>query len=512
VTEEEVYKVVSTLNAHKASDIYKIKPRLLKDLALTLSPLLTNLFNEAIDNHDYPDSLKFTKVIEIYKKKDRTHPANYRPISLLPIVAKVLDVLINKQLMDHLTKYDLISPTQYAFRPNSNTTLALQAVLNEIHKHKKARKPTVAAYVDLSKAYDTVSHSKLIHKLRHLFNFSEAAIAFFSSYFRNRRQTTHTQHAKSKVQTITHGIPQGSTLSTTLFLLYINDIIKTVPKSTVYTYADDTTLIVTAPTVKELQTLAQSELSNLISYFHANNLVPNATKTQYTVFYPRSAVSQVSLQMGSTALDHTAVAPLLGIKVQQDLKHKGTVNKLIQKLYPTVKALKYAARLLPESMMVDMYFSHVYPHLIYAIPVWGTDNGTKAYIKPLVRVHKRIIRIIAGVNPRAHTKPLMSKYKILNIPNLYKFRACAEAHAFIHPKLNLNRPQHDHKYAAAANVHTHATRHATKSARYTSHDQEHFTRKYTKLWNSLPESIRATEGYKHFKVLLKELLLAQQAV
>jgi hypothetical protein len=143
--------------------------------------------------------------------------------------------------------------------------------------------------VDLSKAYDTISHERLLDKLRHTFNFTEHTTTFFSTYFRNRQQSTHTQHAQSEFQTITHGIPQGSTLSTTFFLLYINDIIRTVPNSKVYTYADDTTLIITAPTLQDLETLAQSELSNLISYFHANNLVPNPTTTVYSIFYPRRA-------------------------------------------------------------------------------------------------------------------------------------------------------------------------------------------------------------------------------
>ena len=83
-------------------------------------------------------------------------------------------------------------------------------------------------------------------------------IKFFASYFRNRQQITHTQHAQSAIRTITHGIPQGSTLSTTFFLLYINDIIKTTTKSTGYTYADDTTLIITAPNQHDLQTLTQT--------------------------------------------------------------------------------------------------------------------------------------------------------------------------------------------------------------------------------------------------------------
>ena len=123
------------INANKADDIYKIKPALIKDLTPFLSPILTRLYNQSIDEHEYPDSIKFTKVIEIYKAKDKTLPENYRPISLLPIIAKILDTLINNQLMTHLTKYSLISATQYAFRPNSSTTLALQTILNNIHKN-----------------------------------------------------------------------------------------------------------------------------------------------------------------------------------------------------------------------------------------------------------------------------------------------------------------------------------------------------------------------------------------
>jgi hypothetical protein len=134
--------------------------------------------------------------------------------------------------MHHLTTNNILSPTQYAFRPNSNTNVALQTILDDLHENKSKHKPTLAIYVDLSKAYDTVSHKKLMHKLEHEFNFDKDTIQFFNSYFTNRKQSTHTQHAESEMKTITHGIPQGSTLSCTFFLLYINNIIQTVPDST----------------------------------------------------------------------------------------------------------------------------------------------------------------------------------------------------------------------------------------------------------------------------------------
>jgi len=146
-------------------------------------------------------------------------------------------------------------------------------------------------------------------------------VKFFRSYLQNRQQETHTQHAKSTPQTITHGIPQGSTLSTTLFLLYINNITKTVPNSTVYTYADHvrTTLLITADSIEELQEHAQNELDNLVKYFHLNNLVPNPTKTVYTLFYPTTTQQDdLTFKMtGNTTLQHTDSAKLLGIYINE---------------------------------------------------------------------------------------------------------------------------------------------------------------------------------------------------
>ena len=141
--------------------------------------------------------------------------------------------------MEHLLTNKILSPTQYAFRPKSNTVLALQAIINNIKKQKQKRRPTLAIFVDLSKAYDTLDHDILIHKLRHEFNFSAATTTFFRSYLTNRVQETHTSEAKSTREPITHGVPQGSTLSPILFLLYINAINKIMAPFTIHIYADD---------------------------------------------------------------------------------------------------------------------------------------------------------------------------------------------------------------------------------------------------------------------------------
>ena len=523
ITEPEVSKALRAINSNKASDIYKIKPAIIKDLEPFLTPILTSLFNTSIDENEYPDSLKYTKAIEVYKAKDKTLPVNYRPISLLPIIAKVLDTLLNNQLMTHLTDNNIISPTQYAFRPNSSTTLALQSILNRLHHNTHQHHPALAIYVDLSKAYDTISHRKLIDKLRKEFNFTPGTLKYFESYFHNRQQSLHTQHAQSSTQTITHGIPQGSTLSTTFFLLYINNIIQTVPRSKVYTYADDTTLLITAGSVSELTTLAQSELTHLISYFHSNNLVPNPTKTNYTIFYPRTHHDQVHLHIGATTLTHNTKAKLLGLIIQNDLKHNHTITNTIKKIQAHIQPLRRATQLLPRKNMIQLYYMHIFPHLIMGITIWGSMNATKTYLDPIIKMQKKIIRIIMNRPPRSHTQPLMHKHKILNITNLYIQRVCLDMHRFIHPSDTKNRPEHDHTYTLTSDIHNHNTRHSHQQHHYTPHPPnprsaaqpthtiEHFTALYTAVWDKLPLKLRTTANYHFFKQDLKTYLEDKQA-
>ena len=524
-TTEEITKIMSKLNRNKASDIYKIKPTMIRDLTPTLAPILTPILNEAIDRHEYPDSLKVTKVIELYKKKSRTLPENYRPISLLPIIAKVFDTILNKQIMTHLTKHNIISPTQYAFRPNSSTTLALQTIINNIHRQKRKRQPTLAIYVDLSKAYDTISHDKLLHKLRHEFNFTEGTTLFFRSYFTNRKQTTHTTHAQSDPAIITHGIPQGSTLSTTFFLLYINNIIKTVPNSKVYTYADDTTLVITAKTIDDLNRLAQSELNSLISYFHTNNLVPNPTKTNYTAFYPIPLPTTFSLHIGDTTLAHNTEAPLLGAIIQQKIStHTHTITNIIKKLQPIIAKLKYAKYFLTTNTLKQLYYTHVYPHLIGSVTVWGTDDPNKEYIKPLIRTQKKIIRLIKNRPPHTHTTPLLNELGLLSITNLYKYRVGRELHPYIHPSDEYkNRPEHNHHYKTVAQAHNYSTRQAAQNHQYIPNPHQWNRRKdgklqnidylhqhYAEIWNEIPQNIRDTAAPATFATELKKHLLSQQ--
>ena len=185
-------------------------------------------------------------------------------------------------------------------------------------------------------------------------------------------------------------------------------------------------------------------------------------------------------------------------------------------------SFKYANKLLPTQTMKQLYYIHVYPHLIGNISIWGTNDRKKTYMQPLIRAHKKIIRLIANRHPRTHTTPIMNKHHILNLNNLYTLRVCAEMHPFIHPQTQLNRPEHDHIYTLTSDVHSHNTRYAAQhhqfiankkysQVRKPAHTDEYLTAGYKRVWNSIPSNLRTIKSLKSFKRALKEHLLDEQA-
>ena len=160
--------------------------------------------------------------------------------------------------------------------------------------------------------------------------------------------------------------------------------------------------------------------------------------------------------------------------------------------------------------MTQLYYTHIFPHLIGGISIWGSSDPRKTYLQPLIKAQKRIIRLIRRVRPGTHTKPIMTQLQILNITSLYIHRVCAEMHPFIYPSKQLNRPEHNHSYTPVSEIHDHATRYATAEHQYISDTEEHFTAKHSTVWNTIPLELRCIATPATFKEKLKLYLLARQ--
>ena len=214
----------------------------------------------------FPNKLKLAQVIRIYKKDDPTQVTNYRPISLLlPVLSKVIEKTIAKQLSGYFEDNKLFNQNQYGFRPGHSTEHAALELVDKITSQMDNNETPINIFLDLSKAFDTIDHNILLDKLKY-YGLDDIAIKLFRSYLTNRYQYVQIENAKSQLLEINTGVPQGSILGPLLFIIYINDISQSGDKFDFIAYADDTTLSTTLNKFSESEDMNISALINLELY------------------------------------------------------------------------------------------------------------------------------------------------------------------------------------------------------------------------------------------------------
>ena len=211
------------------------------DRSPELSPVLSKLFNRCLTESTFPSCWKCAPVVPAFKNSgERSNPGNYRPISLLPIISKVFESLINKSLVSHLESHNLLSDKQYGFRGRRSTADLLTVVTERFYRALNNCGEARAIALDISKAFDRVWHAGLLHKLAS-YGISGNIFGIIKSFLHARKIKVTLDGQQSDTYPITSGVPQGSILGPILFLIFINDL----PDNVICdlaTYADDTSL------------------------------------------------------------------------------------------------------------------------------------------------------------------------------------------------------------------------------------------------------------------------------
>ena len=193
---------------------------MLKSIKTEISTAITRIINQSLNTGTFPDNLKLAKVIPIHKKGDNKLFDNYRPISILPAISKVFEKVIFDQLYEHFNSNGLFYSSQYGFKKNHSTELAVLELIDRITEElDKGNIPINILYLDLSKAFDTLNHHILLHKLKY-YGLNNSAIKICQSYLDNRKQYVEYNNAKSKLTDINVGVPQGSIMGSLLFIIY----------------------------------------------------------------------------------------------------------------------------------------------------------------------------------------------------------------------------------------------------------------------------------------------------
>ena len=257
VKEEEILTELKNLKRKKATGLDNLPPGLLKDAAGVIAKPLTFIINLSLETGVVPTEWKMAKVIPIFKSGSMAEIDNYRPISILPTLSKILEKMVHKQLMKHLEFNGFLSEHQFGFRPNRSTELAVTLFTDLIRKEADGGKATGAIFIDLSKAFDTISHSVLLEKLSR-YGIQDNELNWFTDYLFLRNQIVQFKGVLSEPNPVFTGVPQGSILGPLLFLIHFNDVHESLRYSKNITYADDSGIFTSS---KDLDAISNTILA-----------------------------------------------------------------------------------------------------------------------------------------------------------------------------------------------------------------------------------------------------------
>lgn len=394
--------------------------------------------NQSFYSGIFPDFLKMAKVCPLFKKDDMSLITNYRPISLLPCFSKVFEKYVHQQLYDYFNANRLFVSNQYGFRPKHSTELATLEFIDRILKLLDNDQIPFSIFMDLSKAFDTLDHSILLHKLSY-YGVTDSALHWFTSYLSDRVQYVDFLGTCSSTKNIHVGVPQGSILGPLLFLIYINDLNCASSYFNFIFYADDTTITSTVCTFNtqdcstNISMIVNVELDKIFTWLCANRLSLNVSKTKYMIFHPskrkRDLYSLNNLQINNMPLIQVDEFNFLGTTISSSLSWKPHVTMLCKKLSRTIGILKRLQNMLPTTILLTIYNSLFLPYLHQSILLWGHDSGR------IFKLQKRAIRLVFKKKYNAHTDPLFKANGLLKFEDIYRQASLKFYHKYTHNQL-----------------------------------------------------------------------------
>ena len=450
----EIVDIVSDLKNGKSSDI---PIHVIKKSCTVIAPYLVKYFNRCLQDGYFPCELKTGRISPIYKKDNEQLLENYRPVSTLPVFGKILEKIIYCRLYGFLISKGIINENQFGFRKGHSTSNALNFSVEYIESLRAQKKHVLGVFIDLSKAFDTIDHRKLITKLER-YGIRGNALRLISSYLSNRKQYVNVLDTKSNELPVDFGVPQGSVLGPLLFILYINDICNVSADGKFVLFADDTNIFVAANSIVEVHKIANQVLEAVCKYMEVNLLHINVKKCCYMYFSPTqrgkndisSDLNTLNLSINSKIINRVSQTKFLGVTIDDKLSWKPHINTLNKKLRSICGRIYRIKNNLPESLYKQIYHSLFESHLSYAISVWG--GGSRNQLKALFTTQKKCIRILFGdfekyrdkfrtcarTRPiknqtlgtkfyaKESTKPLFTKHELLAVENLYRHRSIME--------------------------------------------------------------------------------------
>lgn len=395
-----------------------------------LTPVLAHIFNLSISQGTFPDGMKKAIIVPIHKSGDKDDLSNYRPISILPLFAKLFERLMLNRIIAFIEKFNILTTRQFGFRKGRSTTEALVSVVSELQEALNNSEKSILLCIDFCKAFDTIHHGIMLEKLAH-YGFRGIMQNWFNSYLSTRKQIVSIQSEFSEEKEIYFGVPQGSILGPLLFIIYINDLPNVIDYGTPTLFADDSGIVYSGNSFDCIVHHAQLDLIEIAKWATRNYLTINVNKTHYLkVSTPQSKnETHRELFLETGKIFSVNVTKFLGILIDSNCKWDMHINSVVDKISCLVGTLAYIRHFVPLSTLKLIYDSLINSKISYGIEIWG--DAYKSHIKPIQTMQNRAIRHITFTNYRESVAPEYTKLKVRNITSLYKYKLSTFSHMMV---------------------------------------------------------------------------------
>ena len=494
---------LENLKTNKATGIDDISAKFLKMAATIICKPLSHLLNLSIQTGIYPEMLKKAKVTPIFKKGDKSDPNNYRPISVLPVISSIFERHISNCVSKFMDTHNLIYHNQSGFRKNHSCQTALTRLVDHWLAEINENNTVGVVLLDLTKAFDLVSHKILLQKLRS-YKFSNQSLAWFNSYLSDRTQQVHISGKLSTERDIKAGVPQGSVLGPLLFIIFINDLPLHIDFCELDLYADDATLSASSSSLATLLNFMRSDLFNFLNWCVDNDMTLNLAKTIAMFLSSKQNISRIMSNPPNIVLNGESIRiseqeKLLGVNIDSSLSWHSQVDKALKKCNTLLFLLGRIKQFLSIPIRKLFYNAYILPHLDYCCTIWG--NTTADSIDAVVKFQKRAARLILDRDFDAPSAELFAELNWMIFPERVKFQKSIMMYKSMN---NLAPPYVGQLFQHTNEIHSRSLRSTTEDLLYVPKPNcESFRNSLAysgaKIWNSIPLNVKSAKTIEQFK-------------
>ena len=504
---EDIILIIKDLSNSRACGSDQIELRFVRDALPVLAFYITLITNTSIVTGMFPKLYKHALVVPGFKSGEPEEVGNYRPISILPVISKVIEKVVAKQLMNHLELNNLLSHTQHGFRAGLSTETALLKITDAIYENMN-KKISLLTLCDLSKAFDIVSHTLLLDKLTVL----DVDSFWFNDYLSERTQSVRIGKTISNALDIVYGVPQGSILGPILFIIFTKDMIQYVDNNCLLIqYADDTQTVHSdyIDNLDGLIRMTEETLCKLKYYFDTNGLLLNTQKTQCIFIGSHHYISKIpvdtAIKFGDSYIVPSTQVKNLGLYIDRHMSFNIHVDEIRKKVMGILFYLNRIKDHFDKKTRTTIVETLALSQVNYCSLVWGSANKTQIHC---VQLLQNFAAKVAEGNSRKydHVTPILKDLNWMNITEKLFY----DISIMMYKMMKNEYPEWIYNFRVVGEERRRGTRQECNLIvpnPRTDMGSRSLAVRGTNCWNSLPMHVKESGNINIFKGRLKRYIL-----